>query len=57
MAEKVHLQWRIQDFPGEALIYYLANFCRTLHENEKNWTERWAPPLDLPLISEIRLFP
>ena len=29
------------------------NFCRRLHENEKNWTERGhtsLTPLDLPLI-------
>ena len=37
------LQWRIEDFPEEGALtpkggaptYYLANFCRKLHENEE----------------------
>ena len=31
------------------LSYYLHNFLRKLHENEKNWTER-GDVLDPPLI-------
>ena len=46
---KCTLQWRDQDFPGEAggggtptpefgvEAYYS---CQKLHENERNWTER-----------------
>ena len=40
---QVACQWRIQDFPEEGALtpkggvptYYLANFCRKLHENEE----------------------
>ena len=47
----LHNQWRIQNFPkghqlqsGEAPIYYLAKFCRKLHENEENWTYLGTSP-------------
>ena len=56
------IQWRIQDFPEEGALspkggvptYYLANFCRKLHENEEILGQRGGarpsrPPLDPPL--------
>ena len=54
------MQWRIQDFPEEGALtqrgaptYYLANFCRKLHENEeilgRGGTRDACPPLDPPL--------
>ena len=53
-------QWRIQDFPdrwgqplnlGHRLIMW-QDFCRKLHENERNWTKRGACfPRNLRVLS------
>ena len=42
-------RWGSDNPWGGAKTYYLAIFCRKLHENERNWTEMggtppWRPP-------------
>ena len=47
-------QWRIQGVPTpdfEAKTYYLARFCRKLHENERNWAEKGERVPSTPLGS------
>ena len=49
------LQWRIQDFSdkGRRPLSFgqKKDFCRKLHENERNWTERGSASLASTLIS------
>ena len=63
------IQWRIQNYPdggrqrlnlGQKPIIW-QDFCRKLHENERNWTERGGgmslPPFESTNVISLSLTP